>query len=89
MEEITFLDVLTHYQLKLKELTDELESMRHRVRLAEAQSEESWQGAASEAMRLHLHTAEEDLSRTLGELSEALTRLTAIGDLLAEEETVI
>ena len=45
-----------------------------------------WTGQAADACRLKLDTVHTELTKTLSELSEALVKLSAIGDLLAEDD---
>lgn len=85
MEEITFLDVLTHYQMKLKEVSDEVETIKTQIKKAEGHIDTGWTGTAAEACRLKLETVNNELGKTLAEMSEALIKLSAIGDALAEE----
>lgn len=86
MEEITFTDVLTHYQMKLQEASDEVTLIKNQLKKATGHIDAGWTGATADALRLKLETVSTDLSRTMNELSEALVKLSAIGELLAEEE---
>ena len=88
MDEITFEDVLTHYQLKIKEAYDEVESIKHDLKKAQADLENGWSGAASEACFTKLEAIVQDLGKTLAELSQAQVKLTVIGDLLADGESL-
>ena len=89
MEEITFLDVLTHYQIKLREITDEIEAIKKLLKKAEGYIDTGWSGDAAQACRLKLESVNNELSKTLAETSEALIKLSAIGDVLAEEAAPI
>ena len=89
MEEITFVDVLTHYQMKLKEASDEVETIKNQVKKAESHIDSGWTGAAADACRLKLESVNGELAKTLTEISEALIKLSAIGEVLAEEETTL
>ena len=89
MEEITFVDVLTHYQMKLKEASDEVETIKNQVKKAESHIDSGWIGAAADACRLKLESVNGELTKTLTEISEALIKLSAIGEFLAEEETTL
>lgn len=86
MEEITFLDVLTHYRMKLKETSDAIENINAQIKKAEGHLDMGWTGQAADACRLKLDTVHTELTKTLSELSEALVKLSAIGDLLAEDD---
>lgn len=89
MDEITFVDVLTHYQIKLKEVSDEIETIKNQVKKAESYIDTGWTGAAADACRLKLESVNGELAKTLTEISEALIKLSAIGEVLAEEETTL
>ncbi len=89
MEEITFVDTLTHYQLKLKEASDEVEAMKNLVKKAESHIDSGWVGTAADTCRLKLDTVQNELTRTLTEISEALIKLSAIGEALAEDEILL
>lgn len=86
MEQITFMDVLTHYQMKLKEVQDELERIRHQLKRAEQEADAAWEGPAAETCLLKLATLHEDLGKALSEISETMVRLTAIGELWDQEQ---
>lgn len=89
MEEITFVDVLTHYQMKLKEASDEVETIRNQLKKAQSHVDSGWGGDAADACRLQLESVDGELTKTLSELSEALVKLSAIGELLAEEPIIL
>ena len=84
MEEITFFDVLTHYQIKLKEVTDEVEAIKNQIKKAEAHIDAGWSGPAADACRLKLESVNNELGKTLTEMSDALIKLSAISDELIE-----
>lgn len=88
MNEITFADVLSHYQLKLKEAYDEVETLKNQIKKAEASIDSGWKGMAADACRHKLETVNGELAKTQTELSEALIKLSAIGEQLAEETTI-
>ena len=89
MEEITFLDVLTHYQMKLKEVTDEVELVKNQIKKAEMHIDTGWSGEAAEACRLKLESINNELVKSLAEMSEALVKLSAIGEVLAEDPIIV
>jgi len=89
MDEITFVDVLTHYQMKLKEASDEVETIKNQVKKAEGTIDSGWTGAAADACRLKLESVNGELAKTLTEISEALIKLSAIGETLAEDEITL
>ena len=65
MDEITFLDVLTHYQMKLKEASDEVETLKTHIKKAESHIDSGWSGAAADACRLKLESVNGELAKTL------------------------
>ncbi len=85
MEEITFEDILTHYSLKLKETSDEVETIKNLLKKAEGSIDSGWTGSAADACRLKLESVNGDLAKTLTEISEALIKISAIGESFAEE----
>lgn len=89
MDEITFVDVLTHYQMKLKEASDEVETLKNYIKKAEIHIDTGWYGTAADACRLKLESVNGELAKTLTEISEALIKLSAIGEVLAEDETTL
>lgn len=84
MDEITFEDILLHYEGKLKEAADEVETLKNTLRKCLDSAESGWTGAAGDAFRRKLEDVQEELKKADAELSEALLKLTAIGDELAE-----
>ena len=88
VEEITFADVLTHYQLKLTAAADEVETIKLQIKKAEGCIEMGWTGAAADACRRKLEDITGELGKTLNELSEALVKLSAIGENLDEDSPV-
>ncbi len=85
MEEITFEDILTHYSLKLKETSDEVETIKNLLKKAEGSIDSGWTGSAADACGLKLESVNGDLAKTLTEISEALIKLSAISESFAEE----
>lgn len=86
MDEITFVDVLTHYRLKLKEVNDEIETLKNYMKKAEESIDCGWKGAAADACRCKLEAVGDELTKTQAELSEALIKLSAISEQVAQEE---
>ena len=85
MESITFEDVLIHYQTRLKETSDEIETIKSEIKKAESYIDSGWQGDASDVCRLKLETVNGELSKALSDISEALVKLSAINEELASE----
>lgn len=79
MDEITFEDVLMHYQGKLQELSDQIQDIRSSVQQAHICAEEGWHGLAAAACMEKLDELSVELSRTDGDISEALVQLGAVG----------
>lgn len=84
MEEITFTDILTHYQIKLREAIDEIEAIRSNMKNAEESIETGWSGEAAEACRLKLDEIDGEAAKALDNLSVALVKLSSIGEILIE-----
>lgn len=78
MQEITFEDVLTHYQLKLKELSDEIAELENELKKSHISIESGWKSEAADACTLKLETVENELGRIKSEISESQIKLTAI-----------
>ncbi len=78
MQEITFEDVLTHYQLKLKELSDEIAELENEIKKSYICIENGWKSDAGESCTLKLQTVETELSKVKSEISESQIKLTAI-----------
>lgn len=85
MDKITFDDVLTHYHLKLKEAYDEVEILKKKIIKSIASIDDGWKGPAADACRFKLDTVNSELTKTQSILSEALTKLSVIGEEKAEE----
>ena len=85
MESITFEDVLIHYQTRLKETSDEIETIKSEIKKAESYIDSGWQGDAADVCRLKLETVNGELSKALSDISEALVKLSAINEELASE----
>lgn len=85
MNEITFEDILTHYQGKLQEAAEELQNIRKQVKDVAVVVDSSWNGKAAQACRNKLDEINQELSKAGSELSEALTKLLVISDAYADE----
>lgn len=84
MEEITFEDILAHYELKLKETSDGLQNARANIKKAHSMIDSSWTGQSANVCSLKLQEISADILKSENEISEAMTKLSAIGQLLAE-----
>lgn len=89
MDEITFMDALSHYQTVLSQLSEEVERIRSQLLLSRQTLDESWSGPAAEACRLKLETLYPELNRVLSELSDARLRLSIVGDAWQEEQEAL
>lgn len=88
MDELTFTDVLTHYQIKLAETSEELEAIKTLIKKSENCILSGWEGASAEACKLKLEVIYNDLIKTLADISEAKNSLTAIGDIFEQEQSL-
>lgn len=86
MDEITFEDILNHYEVKLRESSEEIQNIKNTLKRCISLSESSWKGLAADSFRLKLENINSELNKSYGELSLALTKLSDIGNLLAEGE---
>lgn len=89
MDEITFVDVLTHYKMKLQETSDTVNGIKDRLRKIGAETDAAWHSPAADAFLQKLEAVDGELAKTLSEISEAFVKLTAIGDDLAADETTV
>lgn len=89
MDEITFADVLAHYNLKLKEVSDEVEALKNQLKKAKNHIDAGWSSPAADACRLKLEFIESEFTKTLTEISEAHIKLSVIGEVLAEEDPTL
>lgn len=79
MDEITFEDVLSHYQNRLSDIYDQIQDLRNDVKLAIELVETGWKGHAADACMDKLNYYSEALYKADGEVSEALVQIAAIG----------
>lgn len=89
MEEITFEDVLTHYQLKLREAAEEIEGARNLLKKGGAELDYGWKGEAADALRIKLEEITSELVKALSNISEAQIKLSAISEELEAQEEEI
>lgn len=85
MDEITFEDMLFHYEGKLREAAEEIQNLRNQLKRITAEFDGVWKGQAAETCRVKLETIDNELNKSNNELSEALIKLSAVGELLADE----
>ena len=86
MDEITLADLLSHYEIKLQEASDLVESSKKKLHSATNVVDSSWAGEAANACRIKLEAITKELAEAYSEISEARSKLSIITDLLAEEE---
>lgn len=82
MNEITFEDILFHYQGKLHGAAEEIETIRNQLKRILSDLDTVWSGEAANSFRLKLETVDAELRGTNNELSEAAIKLSAIEDIL-------
>ncbi len=86
MDEITFEDMLVHYEGKLQEAADELQNLRHSLKDVLAILESSWSGRAADACRRKLEEVGSHTAKSANALSDAQLQLSKIGELLFADE---
>lgn len=86
MDEITFDDMLFHYEGKLKEASEEIQNIKNQIKKVNALLNSGWSGKAADACREKLEYVAGELMKSDSEISEALTKLSAVGELLAMGE---
>ena len=86
MDEITFTDMLFHYEGKLKESSEEIQNIKNQINKLNAVIDSSWSGKAASACREKLDYVINELAKTESEISDALVKLSAVGELLADGE---
>lgn len=86
MDEITFDDMLFHYEAKLKEASEEIQNIKRQIKQIIAALDSGWSGKAAAACREKLEYIAGELAKSDGEISEALIKLSAVGELLADSE---
>ena len=86
MEEITFVDMMFHYEEKLKESSEGIQSIKNQINKLNAVIDSSWSGKAASACRDKLDFVIEELAKTESEISEALVKLSAVGEILVDGE---
>ena len=95
MEEITFGDVLLHYSQKLKEVYEDVEDTRKMLTDSKAIVEAGWKGQAADNCTIKLEEISLDYSKVSQELSDIITKLSALitefdenGDMLNESDII-
>lgn len=86
MEEITFVDMLTHYELKLKESSENLQNASQSIKKSISIIDSGWTGDAADACRLKLEDVTLDIGKIQGNISDAMNELSAVGNLLTDSE---
>ena len=86
MDEITFDDMLFHYEAKLKEASEEIQNIKKQIKKMGAVFDSGWSGKAAAACREKLEYVAGELAKSDSEISEALIKLSAVGELLADSE---
>ena len=78
MNEITFEDMLIHYESKVTELTDEITDVRNQFKRAIETAQISWRGRAAEAFEEKTMQMLAELTKADGLLSDVMTIIVAI-----------
>lgn len=86
MDEITFDDMLFHYEAKLKEASEEIQNIKKQIKQINATFDSGWSGKAATACREKLEYVAGELDKSHSEISEALIKLSVVGELLADGE---
>ena len=84
MDEITFGDVLIHYQHKLEETADQLTDLRSQLKAAQMTAEDCWEGQAGNACRDKLNELSMRLNRCESSISDSLVQLGAVAAVYEE-----
>lgn len=78
MDEVTFQDVLSHYQLKLKEINEELSVLRNDINSMSSIIEDGWISPAATACVVKLDTVYKQVAKTQEEISSTLVELCSV-----------
>ncbi len=84
MQEITYDDIIRHYQVKLGEIQEELEKMQNTLKDIEAESQETWSGPNADLFNEKMWTVKERVSRTEMNLDDAQQLLAKIRGAMLE-----
>lgn len=85
MQELTFEDVLTHYQMKVREVSDGMDTLKTILAKVQTAIESGYNGASSDALKDKLETVRHNIVKTQSQISEALVKLSALEQAYAEE----
>lgn len=88
MDELTFIDVLAHYQIKLGEISEEIENVKTYIKKAQNSITSGWTSDAATECMLKLDSIYSEMTKTLVEISEAKTNLSAITNIVGEEQSI-
>ena len=89
MDEITFEEILFHYERKLRAAADEIQSLRNQLNRTVSALDSVWTGLAASSCQNKLETIDRELNKASGELSEAFTKLFAAKELLAKDDDLL
>lgn len=70
MQEITYVDVVRHYQMKTREINEELERMRQALTDVQKRAETAWSGENAELLQEKLWEISQRFQRASENLSE-------------------
>lgn len=75
MQEITYEDIIRHYQLKIGEISEELEKMQRMISKVNHDFEDAWSGVNADIFREKLYEVGERVRRTEDCLEEVQKKL--------------
>lgn len=78
MEEITFLDIINHYRIKIKEISDDADQRKTDIKNIQANINTAWKCNSAEALNLKLEEIYSDIQSVQQELSEISAQLSLI-----------
>lgn len=73
-----FETALSHYCKKIHELSDEIQILKYKLRLARTLVDENWKGLSGEACNRQLESGNTALGQAESKLSDAVNALTGI-----------
>ena len=78
MNEITFEDVISHYRIKIMELSDDMETLRQKLDAAHSIIDVSWKGLSADTCDEKVEYSKNEIAKANNELSVALSMLAGI-----------
>lgn len=84
MQEITYDDIIRHYQIKLGEIQEELDKMQNLLKDIEIESQETWSGPNADLFNEKMWTVKERVSRAEMNLDDVQQLLAKIRGTILE-----